>query len=121
MAKNKEAKEARRAGRIKSPEAIFLGQLANQQSSKYRLAQGFGVLFAVSLVLQAWALAAVFSDMALHQSFSLSLLTVGLFSLLLRALANFGRERICTSASRDIRYGLRRKLVSHLTELGPAR
>lgn len=121
MRKNKEAKKAGRAGRIKTPEAIFLGELANQQSSKYRLAQGFGVLFAVSLVLQAWALANVFSDMALHQSFSLSLLIVGLFALLLRALANFGRERICTSASRDIRYGLRRKLVSHLTELGPAR
>ncbi len=114
-------KSRSRAGRIKTPEAIFLGELANQQSSKYRLAQGFGVLFAVSLVLQAWALANVFSDMALHQSFSLSLLIVGLFALLLRALANFGRERICTSASRDIRYGLRRKLVSHLTELGPAR
>jgi len=121
MRKNKEAKKAGRAGRIKTPEAIFLGELANQQSSKYRLAQGFGVLFAVSLVLQAWALANVFSDMALHQSFSLSLLLVGLFALLLRALANFGRERICTSASRDIRYGLRCTLVSHLTELGPAR
>jgi ATP-binding cassette subfamily C protein CydD len=121
MRKNKEAKTARRAGRIKTPEALFLGELANQQSSKYRLAQGFGVLFAVSLVLQAWALANVFSDMALHQSFSLPLLLLGLFALLLRALANFGRERICTSASRDIRYGLRRTLVSHLTELGPAR
>lgn len=121
MRKNKEAKIARRAGRIKTPEAIFLGKLANQQSSKYRLAQGFGVLFAVSLVLQAWALANVFSDMALHQFFSLPLLLLGLFALLLRALANFGRERICTSASRDIRYGLRRTLVSHLTELGPAR
>lgn len=121
MRKNKEAKAARRAGRIKTPEATFLGELANQQSSKYRLAQGFGVLFTVSLVLQAWALANVFSDMALHQSFSLSLLLLGLFALLLRALANFGRERICTSASRDIRYGLRRKLVSHLTNLGPAR
>ncbi|ETI62337.1 thiol reductant ABC exporter subunit CydD [Marinomonas profundimaris] len=121
MRKNKEAKTAHRAGRIKTPEAIFLGELANQQSSKYRLAQGFGVLFAVSLVLQAWALANVFSDMALHQSFSLPLLLLGLFALLLRALANFGRERICTSASRDIRYGLRRTLVSHLTELGPAR
>ena len=54
-------------------------------------------------------------------SFSLSFLVIGLFALLMRALANFGRERVCTSASRDIRYGLRRKLVSHLTELGPAR
>jgi len=121
MTKHKEAKKARRAGRVKTPEATFLGELANQQSSKYRLAQGFGVLFAVSLVLQAWALANVFSDMALQHTFSLSLLVIGLFALLLRALANFGRERICTSASRDIRYGLRRKLVSYLTQLGPAR
>ncbi|ETX11323.1 cysteine ABC transporter permease [Marinomonas ushuaiensis DSM 15871] len=121
MTKHKEAKKAGRAGRVKTPEALFLGELANQQSSKYRLAQGFGVLFAVSLVLQAWALANVFSDMALHQTFSLSLLVMGLFALLLRALANFARERVCTSASRDIRYGLRRKLVSHLTKLGPAR
>ena len=121
MTREKGTQKARRPSRIKTPEAVFLGQLANQQSSKYRLAQGFGVLFAVSLVLQAWALANVFSDMVLHQSFSLSLLVVGLFALLIRALANFGRERICTSASRDIRYGLRRKLVSHLTNLGPAR
>ncbi|MCW4627838.1 thiol reductant ABC exporter subunit CydD [Marinomonas rhodophyticola] len=121
MTREKGTQKARRPGRIKTPEAVFLGQLANQQSSKYRLAQGFGVLFAVSLVLQVWALANVFSDMVLHQSFSLSLLVVGLFALLIRALANFGRERICTSASRDIRYGLRRKLVSHLTNLGPAR
>jgi len=121
MTKNNEAKKARRAGRVKTPETTFLGELADQQSSKYRLAQGFGVLFAVSLVLQAWALANVFSDMALHQSFSLSLLVIGLFALLLRALSNFGRERICASASRDIRYGLRSKLVSHLTKLGPAR
>jgi ATP-binding cassette subfamily C protein CydD len=121
MTREKGAKKARRPSRIKTPETVFLGQLADQQSSKYRLAQGFGVLFAVSLVLQAWALANVFSDMALHQSFSISLLVIGLFALLMRALANFGRERICTSASRDIRYGLRRKLVSHLTNLGPAR
>ncbi|MGO2232610.1 thiol reductant ABC exporter subunit CydD [Marinomonas sp. UCMA 3892] len=121
MMQDKEAKKARRPSRIKTPEAVFLGQLANQQSSKYRLAQGFGVLFAVSLVLQAWAFANVFSDMALHQSFSLSLLVMGLFALLIRALASFGRERICTSASRDIRYSLRSKLVSHLTNLGPAR
>ncbi|MBU2238977.1 MAG: thiol reductant ABC exporter subunit CydD, partial [Gammaproteobacteria bacterium] len=121
MTREKGAQKTRRTGRIKTPEEVFLGQLANEQSSKYRLAQGFGVLFAVSLVLQAWALANVFSDMALHQSFSLSLLVVGLFALLIRALANFGRERICTSASRDIRYGLRGKLVSHLTNLGPAR
>jgi ATP-binding cassette, subfamily C, bacterial CydD len=121
MTREKGAQKTRRPGRIKTPEAVFLGQLANQQSSKYRIAQSFGVLFAVSLVLQAWAFANVFSDMALHQSFSLTLLVVGLFALLIRALANFGRERICTSASRDIRYGLRGKLVSHLTNLGPAR
>ncbi|MFT2096874.1 thiol reductant ABC exporter subunit CydD [Marinomonas sp. 2405UD66-6] len=122
MAKSKRAKKERRcAGRIKTPEAQFLGELANQESAKYRLAQGFGVLFAVSLVLQAWALANVFSDMALYQSFSLPLLAIGLFALLLRALSNFGRERICTSASRHIRYGLRSKLVLHLTKLGPTR
>ncbi|MEO9274798.1 thiol reductant ABC exporter subunit CydD [Marinomonas sp. 5E14-1] len=121
MTKHKEAKKARRAGRIKTPEATWLGELAGQQSAKYRLAQGFGILFAVSLVLQAWAFAKVFSDMALHQTFSLSLLMMGLLALLLRALSNFGRERICTSASRDIRYGLRRTLVSYLTQLGPAR
>ncbi|MCB5160702.1 thiol reductant ABC exporter subunit CydD [Marinomonas algarum] len=121
MLKNKEAKRSAKPRRAKTPEASFLGALYQQQSFKYRLAQGFGVLFVVSLVLQAWAFANVFSDMALHQSFSLSLLFIGLFALLLRALANFARERICTSASRDIRYGLRSKLVSHLTELGPAR
>ena len=121
MAKNKAAKKSLKSGRLKTPETMFLDDLSKQQSFKYRLAQGFGVLFAVSLMLQAWAFANVFSDMALHQSFSLSFLLLGLFALLLRALANYSRERICTSASRDIRYGLRGKLVSILTQLGPAR
>ncbi|BDX02316.1 thiol reductant ABC exporter subunit CydD [Marinomonas pontica] len=121
MTREKEAKKTRRTGRIKTPEAVFLGSLANQQSAKYRFAQIAGVVFAVSLVLQAWAFANVFSDMALQQSFSLSLLVVGLLALLVRALASYSRERICTSASRDIRYGLRRNIVSHLTLLGPAR
>lgn len=121
MSTMKRAKKTTRPGRVKTPEAVFLEALAGQQSNKYRLAQGFGVLFAIALVLQAWALANVFSDMALHQSFSMSFLVLGLFALLLRALANFGRERVCASASRDIRYGLRRTLLSHLTELGPAR
>ncbi|MBQ0724847.1 MAG: thiol reductant ABC exporter subunit CydD [Cycloclasticus sp.] len=121
MVKNKAEKVSPKSGRIKTPESIFLNDLSNQQAFKYRLAQAFGVLFAVSLVLQAWALAHVFSDMALEQSLSLSFLLLGLFALLLRALANYSRERICTSASRDIRYSLRAKLVSILTELGPAR
>lgn len=121
MTKNKEAKKPNKTRRIKTPETIFLDDLSKQQSFKYRLAQGFGVLFAVSLVLQAWAFANVFSDIALHQSFSLSLLLIALFALLLRAFSNYSRERICTSASRDIRYSLRGKLVSILTRLGPAR
>ncbi|RNF52189.1 thiol reductant ABC exporter subunit CydD [Marinomonas hwangdonensis] len=121
MSTMKRAKKTTRPGRVKTPEVAFLEKLAGQQSTKYRLAKGFGVLFAIALVLQAWALANVFSDMALHQSFSMSFLVLGLFALLVRALANFGRERVCASASRDIRYGLRRILLSHLTELGPAR
>jgi ATP-binding cassette subfamily C protein CydD len=121
MIKHEGAKESSKGRRIKTPETAFLHDLAKQQSFKYRLAEGFGVLFAVSLVFQAWAFANVFSDIALHQSFSLSLLIFGLSALLLRALANFSRERICTSASRDIRYRLRSKLVATLTQLGPAR
>lgn len=117
----KRAKKTARTGRVKTPEVAFLEKLAGQQSTKYLLAKSFGVLFAIALVLQAWALANVFSDMALHQSFSMSFLVLGVFALLVRALANFGRERVCASASRDIRYGLRRTLLSHLTELGPAR
>ncbi|NVK28041.1 MAG: thiol reductant ABC exporter subunit CydD [Flavobacteriia bacterium] len=118
MAKERKANKARR---VVTPQGSFLAKLAKEQSTKYLIAQGFGVLFAVSLVLQAWAFANVFSDMALQQSFTFSLLALGLLALLIRALASFGRERICTSASRDIRYGLRRKLLSHLTQLGPAR
>jgi ATP-binding cassette subfamily C protein CydD len=121
MIKHEGAKASSKGRRIKTPETAFLHDLAKQQSFKYRLAEGFGVLFAVSLVFQAWAFANVFSDIALHQSFSLSLLIFGLSALLLRALANFSRDRICTSASRDIRYRLRSKLVATLTQLGPAR
>lgn len=121
MTKHEGAKASSKGRRIKTPETAFLHDLAKQQSFRYRLAQGFGVLFAVSLVVQAWALANVFSDIALHQSFSLSFLLIGLSALLLRAVSNFSRERICTSASRDIRYRLRSQLVATLTQLGPAR
>ena len=121
MSKSKNANKPNKTGRIKSPETIFLNDLSKQQSLKYRLAQGFGVLFAVSLVLQAWAFSNVFSDMALQQSFSLSFLFIALFALFLRAIANYSRERICTSASRDIRYSLRSTLISKLTQMGPSR
>ncbi|RBO83971.1 thiol reductant ABC exporter subunit CydD [Marinomonas aquiplantarum] len=121
MAGRKAVSKASKSKRIKTPEAGFLAELATQQSAQYRLAQGFGVLFAVALVLQAWAFANVFSDMVLQQAFSLSFLFLALFALLLRALANYGRERVCASASRHIRYGLRHKLIAHLTQLGPAR
>ena len=114
-------KQAAVSSRVKTLEALFLGELANLQSVKYHSAQAVGVVFAVSLVVQAWALANVFSEMALHQSFSLSYLVIGLLALLMRAFANFARERICADASRAIRYDLRRKLLSHLTKLGPAR
>ena len=120
MVKRKE-KAAKSTGRIRTPETQFLGELAKQQGEKYRFAQFFGIVFVVSLVLQAWAFANVFADMALHSSFSLSLLVMGLLALSLRALSNFGRERVCSSASRDIRYSLRNKLVAHLTKLGPTR
>ena len=121
MAGRKAVSKASKSKRIKTPEAGFLAELAAPQSAQYRLAQGFGVLFAVALVLQAWAFANLFSDMVLQQAFSLSFLFLALFALLLRALANFGRERVCASASRHIRYGLRHKLIAHLTQLGPAR
>ncbi|AEF55327.1 thiol reductant ABC exporter subunit CydD [Marinomonas posidonica] len=121
MAGSNEVSRAKKATRVKPPEAMFLGDLANQQAKRYRLAQGFGALFAVALVLQAWAFANVFSDMVLSQEFSIFFLMLALFALLLRALANYGRERVCASASRHIRYGLRHKLISHLTQLGPAR
>lgn len=120
MEKHKE-NAVKRTGRIQKPETQFLGVLAKQQGAKYRLAQLFGIVFAVSLVLQAWAFAHVFAQMALYQSFSLTLLMVGLSALALRSLAGYARERICTSASRDIRYGLRQRLIAHLTQLGPSR
>lgn len=121
MSITKKTHKPNKSGRIKSPETIFLNNLSKQQSLKYRLAQGFGILFAVSLVLQAWAFSNVFSDMALQQSFSLSFLFIALFALFLRAIANYSRERICTSASRDIRYSLRSTLISTLTQMGPSR
>lgn len=119
--KNKAEKSTNATRRIQSPEAQFLGQLAKQQGGKYRLAQAFGVLFAVALVLQAWAFANVFAELALQQSLVLSLLLLGLTALAIRAAASFVREQICASASRGIRYGLRRKLIDHLTQLGPNR
>lgn len=121
MSKTKNTKTPNKTGRIKLPETIFLNNLSKQQSLKYRLAQGFGILFAVSLVLQAWAFSNVFSDIALQQSFSLSFLFIALFAFCLRAIANYSRERLCTSASRDIRYSLRSTLVSTLTLMGPSR
>ncbi|MCV2402594.1 thiol reductant ABC exporter subunit CydD [Marinomonas sp. C2222] len=114
-------KAAKQTGRAKTPEAIFLNQLAESQSARYRAAKGIGSLFVVALVVQAWAFAHVFAELALHQSFSMLFLFLGLSALWLRAFLSFLRERVCTSASRHIRYDLRKKLLSHLTKLGPAR
>lgn len=121
MPKQEKAPKQPRQGRVKSPELLFLNEWASRQSKRYRLVQLLGIVFTVSLVVQAWSLANVFSDMVIEGAFSVSLLLIALSALLIRALASFGRERLSASASRSIRYSLRKKILSHLTHLGPSR
>ncbi|SBS35214.1 ATP-binding/permease protein CydD [Marinomonas spartinae] len=121
MFKREKAPKKARQGRVKTPELMFLNEWAGRQSKRYRLVQLLGVVFTVAMIMQAWSLANVFSDMVIHGAFSVSILFIALTALLIRALVSFGRERLSASASRSIRYSLREKLVSHLTKLGPAR
>ncbi|WP_421850257.1 thiol reductant ABC exporter subunit CydD [Marinomonas sp.] len=121
MSKQEKARKPRRQERVKTPEMVFLNDWAGCQSKRYRLVQLLGVVFTVALVVQAWSLANVFSDMVIEGAFSVSLIILALSGLLIRAVSSFGRERLSASASRSIRYSLREKIVSHLTKLGPAR
>ena len=121
MPKQEKAPKQPRQGRVKTPELLFLNEWASQQSKRYRLVQLLGIVFTVSLVIQAWSLANVFSDMVIDGAFSVSLLLIALSALFIRALASFGRDRLSAGASRSIRYSLRQKLLSHLTNLGPSR
>jgi ATP-binding cassette subfamily C protein CydD len=121
MSKQEKAHKSPRKARLTTPELQFLNGWAKRQTRRYRLVQLLGILFTVGLVAQAWSLANVFSDLVIDGAFSVSLLLIAFSALLIRALASFGRERLSAAASRSIRYTLRKKLLSHLTHLGPSR
>ncbi|WP_343772150.1 ABC transporter transmembrane domain-containing protein, partial [Marinomonas arenicola] len=121
MSKQEKAHKSPRKARLTTPELQFLNEWAKRQTKRYRLVQLLGILFTVGLVAQAWSLANVFSDLVIDGAFSVSLLLIAFSALLIRALASFGRERLSAAASRSIRYTLRKKLLSHLTHLGPSR
>lgn len=116
-----ERSKKERSNRLNTPEKRFLGELGDTQKAKYRFVQIFAIAFSIALVTQAWTLANVFTDVVIHRSFSVSVLAVALAALFMRALVSLGRERISASASREIRYSLRAKLIKHLTTLGPKR
>ncbi|REG86635.1 thiol reductant ABC exporter subunit CydD [Marinomonas pollencensis] len=121
MSKREKVPKPTKQKRLKTPEMAFLNEWADCQSKRYRLVQLLGIVFTVSLVVQAWTLANVFSDLVITGTFSVSLLLMALSALFIRALTSFGRERLSAGASRSIRYSLRTKIIDHLTQLGPSR
>ncbi len=117
----KQRNKATKARREKSLEGQFLSSLALSQQRRYLWVKAFGVLFTLALIVQAWMLAQVFAELALQQSFSMVFLGVALLAMLVRGMSGFVRDGLSAAASREIRYGLRARLITTLTFLGPAR
>lgn len=113
------------------PDSIagWLRQLLQPQQGRLALALLLAVLAAGLFVTQSWILARLFSDWLLawqHQSaLDATLLTNLLPWLLLcmggRPLLQYGRERLCQTASIGVRQALRELLLERLAQLGPAR
>ncbi|TDO99573.1 thiol reductant ABC exporter subunit CydD [Marinomonas balearica] len=117
----KSNKADKRSGRVLTPERLFLKDLAQPEKATYRTVNLLGILIAVGIVLQAFGLAFVFSDLVLNAVADLQMLVLAGVGFLLRISAQYFRDVLSASASRNIRFSLRQKALSHLADLGPKR
>ncbi|WCN13896.1 thiol reductant ABC exporter subunit CydD [Marinomonas mediterranea] len=114
-------KADKRSGRVVTPERLFLKDLAQSQSKTYRWVNCLGVIIAAGIVLQSLGLAVVFADLVLNASVDIQMLIVAGIGFLSRVSSQYIRELLSASASRNIRFSLRQKTISHLAKLGPKR
>jgi len=115
--KNKE----RHKGRSFTNETLFLKDLVGFQRIKYRYVNVLGMLAGLLIVVQAWALSNLFAGLVSFNTLSFFMLILGLLAWLLRSVLHLIRDLIASEASRNIRFNLRKKLLSELTFLGPKR
>ena len=107
--------------RLKTPEQQFLSELQRAEKKRFQTVKWLGVLIALTIVAQALGLAKVIADLVLEGSFPLSAALLAGGAYLLKIVVQFVREQLCASASRNIRFSLRKRLINHLTKLGPNR
>ncbi len=107
--------------RVKSSEQQFLFDLQQQQRKRFQIVKWLGVLIAFSVVIQALGLAKVFAELVLEGSFPLNAALLAGAAFLFKTVMQYVREQICATASRTIRFSLRKRVVEHLTHLGPNR
>ncbi|WP_417503938.1 thiol reductant ABC exporter subunit CydD [Marinomonas gallaica] len=107
--------------RVKSSEQQFLFDLQQQQRKRFQMVKWLGVLIAFSIVIQALGLAKVFAELVLEGSFPLNAALLAGAAFLFKTVLQYVREQICATASRTIRFSLRKRVVEHLTSLGPNR
>lgn len=107
--------------RVKTPEQQFLSDLGKTQQRRYRQVQGLGILLSLAIVAQAIGLAKVCSDLVLEGCLPLEAALLAGSAFLIKSIAQFFREQISATASREIRFSLRKELIETLTKLGPNR
>ncbi|SBS28615.1 ATP-binding/permease protein CydD [Marinomonas aquimarina] len=106
---------------VKTPEQQFLFDLQQAEKGRFQAVKWLGVLIALAIVAQALGLATVFAELVLEGRFPLEAAALAGGAFVLKAVLQFCREQICATASRNIRFSLRQRLIDHLTFLGPKR
>lgn len=107
--------------RVKTPEQQFLFDLQQEEKGRFQAVKWLGVLIALAIVAQALGLATVFAELVLEGQFPLKAAALAGGAFLLKAVLQFVREQMSATASRNIRFSLRKRLIDHLTHLGPKR
>lgn len=107
--------------RVKTPEQQFLFDLQQAEKRRFQAVKWLGVLIALVIVAQALGLATVFAKLVLEGELPLEAAALAGAAFLLKAVLQFIREQVSATASRNIRFSLRKRLIDHLTHLGPKR
>lgn len=107
--------------RVKTPEQQFLFDLQQAEKRRFQAVKWLGVLIALVIVAQALGLATVFAKLVLEGELPLEAAALAGAAFLLKAVLQFVREQVSATASRNIRFSLRKRLIDHLTHLGPKR
>lgn len=107
--------------RVKTPEQQFLFDLQQAEKRRFLAVKWLGVLIALAIVAQALGLASVFANLVLEGDLPLKSAALAGGAFLFKAVLQFVREQLSATASRNIRFSLRKRLIRHLAHLGPKR